>query len=92
MIKDREEIIRKAILEKLSSGFDYFTADDILVVAEIDEAQLKETSDRVQVPPPPPQGPDPEKRQISTVKGGEHRERRNHPRRPLVSTGSVLRI
>lgn len=91
MIKDREEIIRKAILEKLSSGFDYFTADDILAVAEIDEAQLKEISDSIHVPPPP-QGPDPEKRQISTVKGGEHRERRNHPRRPLVSTGSVLRI
>ena len=53
MIKDREEIIRKAILEKLSSGFDYFTADDILAVAEIDEAQLKEISDSIHVPPPP---------------------------------------
>ena len=49
MIKDREEIIRKAILEKLSSGFDYFTADDILAVAEIDEAQLKEISDSMHV-------------------------------------------
>lgn len=90
MIKDREKIIRKAILEKLSSGFDYFTADDILAVAEIDEAQLKEISDSIHVPPP--QEPDPEKRQISTVKGGEHHERRNHPRRPLVSAGPVLRI
>lgn len=89
MIKDREKIIRKAILEKLSSGFDYFTADDILAVAEIDEAQLKEISDSIHVPP---QEPDPEKRQISTVKGGEHHERRNHPRRPLVSAGPVLRI
>lgn len=89
MIKDREKIIRKAILEKLSSGFDYFTADDILAVAEIDEAQLKES---LTVYMSPPQGPDPEKRQISTVKGGEHRERRNHPRRPLVSAGPVLRI
>jgi hypothetical protein len=26
------------------------------------------------------------------VKGGEHHERRNHPRRPLVSAGPVLRI
>lgn len=52
MIKDREEIIRKAILEKLSSGFDYFTADDILAVAEIDEAQIKEISDSIHVPPP----------------------------------------
>ena len=49
MIKDREEIIRKAILEKLSSGFDYFTADDILAVAEIDKAQLKEISDSIYV-------------------------------------------
>lgn len=51
MAKDREEIIRKAILEKLNSGFDYFTADDILAVAEIDEAQLKEISDSIHVPP-----------------------------------------
>lgn len=26
------------------------------------------------------------------LRGGEHRERRNHPRRPLVSAGPVLRI
>ena len=53
MIKDREEIIRKAILEKLSSGFDYFTADDILAVAEIDEAQHKEIYESIHCPPPP---------------------------------------
>ena len=29
MEADREEIIRKAILEKLSPGIDFFTADDI---------------------------------------------------------------
>ena len=51
MIKDREKIIRKAILEKLSSGFDYFTADDILADAEIDEAQFKEISDSIHAPP-----------------------------------------
>ena len=44
MQDEREEIIRKAIIEKLSSGFDYFAADDILTVAEIDETQLKPVS------------------------------------------------
>jgi hypothetical protein len=67
MIKDREEIIRKAILEKLSSGFDYFTADDILAVAEIDEAQLKEISDSIHVPP---------RRNQTQKTSDKHRERR----------------
>lgn len=34
MQDEREEIIRKAIIEKLSSGFDYFTADDILTQSQ----------------------------------------------------------
>ena len=42
METDREEIIRKAILEKLSAGFDLFTADDILTVAGITNQQLEE--------------------------------------------------
>lgn len=47
MQDEREEIIRKAIIEKLSSGFDYFTADDILTVAEIDETQLKQIAENI---------------------------------------------
>ena len=47
MQDEREEIIRKAIIEKLSSGFDYFTADDILTVAEIDETQLNQIAENI---------------------------------------------
>jgi len=52
MDADREEIIRKAIIEKLSSGFDYFTADDILTVAGIDETQLKKIAENIRPPIP----------------------------------------
>lgn len=52
MEADREEIIRKAILEKLSPGIDFFTADDILAVAGVTEqAQLKEISESIPIPP-----------------------------------------
>lgn len=36
----RDEIIQRAVLEKLSNGINFFSADDILAVAEIDDAQL----------------------------------------------------
>lgn len=52
MDTDREEIIRKAILEKLSPGIGFFTADDILSVAGIDKHQLEEVYNNIQVPPP----------------------------------------
>lgn len=51
MEADREEIIRKAILEKLSPGIDFFTADDILAVAGIEQEQLKEISESIPIPP-----------------------------------------
>lgn len=51
METDREEIIRKAILEKLSAGFDLFTADDILAVAGITNQQLEEIRRGIRVKP-----------------------------------------
>jgi len=43
----RDEIIHKAVLEKLSEGINFFSADDILVVAEIDDTQLKQISENI---------------------------------------------
>lgn len=51
----RDEIIRKAVLEKLSEGINFFSADDILVVAGIDEGQLKRISDSIQIEAAPVQ-------------------------------------
>ena len=51
MEADREEIIRKAILEKLSPGIDFFTADDILTVAGITNQQLEEIRRGIRVKP-----------------------------------------
>lgn len=51
METDREEIIRKAILEKLSAGFDLFTVDDILTVAGITNQQLEEIRRGIRVKP-----------------------------------------
>ena len=51
METDREEIIRKAILEKLSAGFDLFPADDILTVAGITNQQLEEIRRGIRVKP-----------------------------------------
>ena len=51
----RDEIIRKAVLEKLSEGINFFSADDILVVAGIDEGQLKRISDSIQIEAAPAQ-------------------------------------
>ena len=45
----RSEIIRKAVLEKLSEGINFFSADDILTVAGIDDAQLKKISDSIKL-------------------------------------------
>lgn len=33
----REEIIQRAVIEKLHEGIQFFTADDILIVAGIDD-------------------------------------------------------
>ena len=51
METDGEEIIRKAILEKHSAGFDLFTADDILTVAGITNQQLEEIRRGMRVKP-----------------------------------------
>ena len=51
----RDEIIRKAVLEKLSEGINFFSADDILAVAGIDEGQLKRISDSIQIEAAPVQ-------------------------------------
>ncbi len=43
----RSEIIQKAVLEKLSEGINFFTAEDILIVAGIDERKLREITSRM---------------------------------------------
>ena len=43
----RDEIIREAVLEKLSEGINFFSADDILTVAGIDENQLRKISENI---------------------------------------------
>lgn len=40
----RDKIIQRAVLDKLSSGPEFFTSDDILAVAGIDDAQLRNIS------------------------------------------------
>lgn len=51
MNKQPEDIVRQAILTKLGSGFELFTAEDILTVAGIDADQLKEIADSIHIPP-----------------------------------------
>ncbi len=41
------EIIQKAVLEKLSEGINFFTAEDILIVAGIDDKKLREIAERM---------------------------------------------
>ena len=36
----REELIQQAVIEKLHEGIQFFTADDILTVAGIDDKKL----------------------------------------------------
>lgn len=44
----RDEIITKAVMQKLHEGFDFFSADDILAVAGIDDKKLAEIRDAIQ--------------------------------------------
>jgi len=44
---DRDEIIQKAVLEKLSDGPNFFSADDILAVAGIDERKLEMIAENI---------------------------------------------
>lgn len=44
----RDEIITKAVMQKLHEGFDFFSADDILTVAGIDDKKLAEIRDTIQ--------------------------------------------
>ena len=74
MDADREEIIRKAIIEKLSSGFDYFTAADILTGAVIDDTQLKKIAENIR--PPIPKKP--KTRQRRCTGGQARKELTNH--------------
>ena len=43
----REELIKRALMDQLSGGFDIYTADDILTVADITETELKEFQDKI---------------------------------------------
>ncbi len=43
----RSEIIQRAVIEKLQEGFQFFTADDILTVAGIDDQKLAQIKAKV---------------------------------------------
>ena len=43
----RDDIIKNAVLEKLSEGINIFTCDDILTVAGIDDAQLQAIAETI---------------------------------------------
>ena len=47
-MNQRDEIITKAVMQKLHEGFDFFSADDILTVAGIDDKKLAEIRDAIQ--------------------------------------------
>ena len=44
----REDIIKKALMDKLSGGMDIFTADDILTVADIGEDEMTELRESIE--------------------------------------------
>lgn len=39
---NRDKLIRSALMDKISDGFNVYTADDILTVADISEAERQE--------------------------------------------------
>lgn len=43
----RNEIIQRAVIEKLQEGIQFFTADDILAVAGIDDHKLAQIKAKV---------------------------------------------
>ena len=48
MSKKRDELIKSALMAKLSGGIDIYTADDILTAADISDAELQEFREKVQ--------------------------------------------
>ena len=44
----REELIRRALMEKIAGGMDIFTADDILAAADITDEEMQEFQEKVQ--------------------------------------------
>ena len=44
---EREDIIRRAVLDKLGNSLNFFTADEILTVAGITPAQIKEIEETI---------------------------------------------
>jgi len=43
----REEIIQRAVIDKLQEGIQFFTSDDILVVAGIDDKKLAQIKKQI---------------------------------------------
>ena len=44
----REELIRRALMEKIAGGMDIYTADDILTVADITDEEMQEFRENIQ--------------------------------------------
>ena len=47
MSKKRDELIKSALMAKLSGGIDIYTADDILTAADISDAELQDFREKV---------------------------------------------
>lgn len=45
----REEIIQRAVIDKLQEGIQFFTSDDILAVAGIDDKKLAQIKNQILV-------------------------------------------
>ena len=45
----REELIKSALLEKLSGGMNIYTADDILVVADISDEEMQDFHEKIKI-------------------------------------------
>ena len=48
MSSKREELIKSALMDKISDGFNMYTADDILTVADISEAEMQDFQYKIQ--------------------------------------------
>ena len=47
MDNKRDKLIKSALMAKLSDGFDMYTADDILTMADITETERQEFYDKI---------------------------------------------
>lgn len=47
MLEDRKQLILRAIVDKLGSGTEFYTAEDILLAANIEDENLQEVANKL---------------------------------------------